>query len=212
MTFMDEDSKWRLLSVVILLCGACQSTPPGGNPNPNPDSEPATLTIGASTVSIGNQILNGPIPGCADAAELINQSVALPEMPITLDAQGIFDRIDTSASAASYTFSVRPVNPFNCESTRLPSLPAITIDFGFTYSGDFSRVDPICINASVLNLSSFSVTGTPIDALIRPFFRGVLWGEIDKQIADRMHGLLNGGARPSGAAVRCSNWVDQSTL
>ena len=194
------------VTTVIALISACP------NPRPTPNTNPGTFTIAAGTFNPPNLILNGPIPGCADAAELVGQTVVLPAMPFILDAQGIVDRVDTSAGSATYTYSIRPVNPFDCSSTRLPASPPTTITFGFNYSGDFSRTDPLCMNASTVALTGFSVTGTPIDALIEPIFHGILWLRLDNLVADGLHPLHIGGSRPADADPRCSNWVDQTTL
>lgn len=191
---------------VVLLISACP------DPRPAPNTTPGTFTIGNGTFQPANQILDGPLPGCADAIELVQQVAVLPSMPLILNAQGIIDRVDTSATGATYTFALRPVNPIDCSSTTLPSSPLTTVTFGFNYSGDFSRTDPLCMNASTVALTGFSVTNTPVDALIEPFFTGILWLELDGRVADGLHPVFVGGTRPAAADPRCDNWVDQTTL
>lgn len=194
-----------LLSVVVAMPG-CQNT------RPAPSTSPGSFTVGGSTFSPANLILNGPVPGCADAIELVNQTAVLPPMPLTLDAQNVFDRVDTSATGATYTFALRPVNPINCASTTLPASPPITVTFGFNYSGDFSRVNPLCMNASTLAMTGFNVSGTPVDALIEPAFREVLWRQLDEQVTSSLQPIINGGEWPDNTNPRCGNWVDQTTL
>ena len=194
-----------VLLTSLLVAGACG--PAGGVP-PSGSSAPTTTNVPGSNASLPNRLIDGPVPGCVDAFELVNQRLLLPPMTLTFDAGGIIDRIGINATGVSYTFSMRPVNPLDCTSTSLPFSPPLTILFDFTYLGDFSRTDPFCMNGSRLTLTGFTVTGTPLDSLISIAAHGVIWVEIDRVVVERMDALLGNGTFPANGDPRCSSWAE----
>ena len=151
--------------------------------------------------------MDGPLPGCVDAFELVNQTLTLPAMPITFDPGGVIDRIATSAAGVTYTFALRPVQPIDCSPTTLPASPTTSVSFDFTYLGDFTRTDPFCMNGSRLTLTGFTITGTPLDSVISIAAHGLIWVEIDRALVSRLDALLGNGTFGAGADPRCSNWA-----
>ncbi len=175
-------------------------------------STESTVSIGEEIRNLPDQVVDGDIPGCADAVELINQQLVLPGLNITFDVGNIIDRTGAVVEGATYSYSTRAVNPLDCSSTSLPEVPMPTISFGFNYLGDFSRFSPLCMNASTIDLTEFSITGTPLDLLLEGSVTETIWLEVDRSIAATLHPLLIGGAYPDPATPRCRNWVDLSTL
>jgi hypothetical protein len=193
-----------LATVAMLGCPNRPAPAPAG---------PGAFDVPAGTTPIPNRVVNGPVPGCIDAFELVGQTLSLPASTLTFDVGGIIDRIGITIPArATYAYSTRPVSPVDCSSTTLPALAMPTVTFGLNYLGDFSRVDPLCMNASNTVLTSFSVTGTPADALVEGIALDEIWRQTDRTAAARLHTLHNGGAFPATASPQCANWVDLATL
>ncbi len=171
-----------------------------------------SANIGGGVRDLPDQIIDGDIPGCVDAIELINQQIVLPDQNITFDVGNVIDRIGVVVEGATYSYSTRVVNPVGCSSTNLPEIPMPTISFGFNYLGDFSRFTTLCMNASTIEFTDFSMSETPLDLLIEGSVNENIWFEVDRSIASVLHSLLIGGPYPDTANPRCGNWVDLLTL
>jgi hypothetical protein len=198
--------RFMMLICLLVLLAGCQS-----RPDPAPSGAGSVAVPGAPT-TLEDQIVDGPVPGCVDAVEMVGQTLTLP-MTLILDAGGVIDRVGIVAVGGTYVFSTRPVNPFNCASLpEVPSVGPITVNFGFNYLGDFSRVNPLCINGSSIDFTAFSVTGSPLDLLVENAAREQIWRETDREVAERFHGMLNGTPFPATASARCVNWIDLATL
>lgn len=200
--------KKLFLLCVVVFAVSCRPTP---TPTPTPSTS-GTMDSAASTSNLPNRLNDGPLPGCVDAFELVSQTLSLPPLQVTLDAEGIIDRVGVVTSGASYKFSVRPVRPITCKSSNLPPSKIFEVTFGFNYLGDYSRNDPLCINGSSIEFTNFEVSGMPFDKLIEKVARNMVWQQVDFEIAKIMHPLLIGGTYPVGANPRCGNWIDLSTL
>ena len=195
-----------LFVLMMMVLFACE------RPDPTAPT-PGTVTVPPGNTALPNRVADGPIPGCVDALELVAQTLTMPALQVTFDAGGIIDRVGAVATGAVYAFSTRPVNPVDCSSIpEAPVLAMPSVSFGFNYLGDFTRVDPVCMNASSLELTAFSVTGTPLDAAIEPIAYESIWIEVDRAIDGFMQSFLNGTALPATANPRCDNWVDLATL
>ncbi len=192
-------------SVLVLgLLLVIQACTPRVSPTP---ASTGTFTIPASTTSLPNSVVNGPLPGCVDAFELVSQTLALPPTHLTLNPGEFVDRVGLVTTGAVYTFSTRPVNPTNCAPTTMPTSPATIITFGFNYLGDFSRLNPVCINGSKLDLTGFVITGTIADAFVEPIAKPAIWTRIDFAVAAREEGIVNTRTLPALANPRCAGWV-----
>ncbi len=196
--------KYFTLVLIALITISC-------TPRPAPTT-PDTITADADARGLPNRIINGPLPGCGDAFELVDQTLMIPQQEITLDVENIVDRVGVVVRGATYSYATRPVNPFNCDSTTLPAIPMPSVAFGFNYLGDYTRRNPLCMNASSITFTGFSITGTALDSLVEGVVRDLIWLEVDCSVAGTFHSLHNGGAFPGTANPRCSNWVDLTTL
>jgi len=203
------DIKLLTLSITLFSITACDPD------NNRPDSIPATdntVIIERITISPANQIINSDLPGCVDAIELINQSITIPSFDLSFDVDGIIDRVSTVVPTATFSFSVRPVDPITCSPTTLPGIPSPTITLGFNYLADITRNAAICVNASSIVFTQFNVTGTPLDALVEEQAKQTTWNTMDSTIVSRLQPLMGSGARPAGTPARCSNWIDIAEL
>jgi len=210
------DIKLLVLCITFFSIAACDpgnsrpSTTPAGN---NTDTNAGTpITTTGTIITPENQIINGDFPGCADAIELVNQTVTIPSLELSFDVDGIIDRIGTVVPSATYTFSIRPVNPLNCDSTTLPALQSPTITLGLNYLADITRNTAICVNASSTVFTQFTITGTPLDSIVEEHAKQTVWNLMDSTIVTRLQPLIGSGVRPNGAAVRCNNWIDIAEL
>lgn len=197
--------KYITFVLIVLFFTGCE------RPTPTP-ATPGTTNTPGSTETLPDRIVNGLVPGCVDAFELVEQVLTLPEQQITFDVGNIIDRVGVVVEGATYSFSTRPVNPVTCGSTTLPAVAIPMITFGFNYLGDFTRVDPLCMNASIIEFSEFSISGTPLDTLVEGIVKEEIWTKVDNTVIEPIHSLINGSAFPGGANPRCNNWVDLSTL
>lgn len=195
-----------VLLLVVLIFTGCQN-----RPAPAPET-PDTINVAGNAQALPDRVIDGPIPGCFDAFEVVGQLLTLPGQALTFDVGGVMDRVGIVVTGATYSYSTRPVNSVTCEPTTLPELPLPAISFGFNYLGDFTRVTPLCMNASHTDFTEFSITGTPLDLLMEGVSKDLIWLEVDRSVAGTLHSLLNGGAFPAAADPRCNNWVDLTTL
>lgn len=191
---------------IALIIAAC--TP---KPQPTPDTL-GTMSSPGVTTNLPNRIVDGPLPGCADAFELRDQTLVLPPLQVTFDAGNIIDRVGVVTSGATYTYSIRPVKPISCNTTSLPPLKMPTVTFGFNYLGDYSKNNPLCINGSSIEFTNFTISGTPLDKIVERIAHEMVWKEVDLQVVKILHPFFIGGSVPVSASPRCSNWVDLSTL
>ncbi len=198
----------RNLIIVIAAIFAVACTP---RPAPT-ESSSGTMDVPGSESNLQNKVVDGPLPGCADAFELVGQTLTLNKLQVTLDAEGIIDRVGVVTTGAKYKFSTRPVNPVNCRPSRLPVLEMPEVTFGFNYLGDFTRNNPLCINGSSIEFTSFEITGTPIDKVVEKSAKDTVWEQVDLEVAKILQPLLIGGSFPAAGRYRCSNWIDLSTL
>ena len=194
-----------VLLLVVLIFAGCQN-----RPAPAPETA-GTINVAGNAQALPDRVIDGPIPGCTDAVELVGQLLTLPGQALTFDVGGVIDRVGIVVTGATYSYSTRLVNPVTCESTT-PELPLPAISFGFNYLGDFTRATSLCMNASHTDFTEFSITGTPLDILVEGASKELIWLEVDRSVAGTLHSLLNGGVFPATADPRCNNWVDLTTL
>lgn len=185
-------------SLLFWNCDRQRPAPGGGNPSIPPFT--STSPLPNTPIRPGGTVC---VPGSVD---LVRQTNTMT-LALTLDAGGFIDVVAITATGGTYTFFIQNLMP-DCTAPLGPPLGPITVTYGFNYAGSFSRGQAICVNASRMSFTSFSVSGIALlDNVVEDSIKDTIHRRVDFELADRMNRLLNGTALPATAAARCTNWI-----
>ena len=196
---------FRILSIVVLYgllifssCTRPRPAPGGGDPSIPPFT---------SNESLPDTVLRpDPVNCLPGSIKLINQRNTMT-LALTLDPGGFVDVTAVTATNGTYLFRIQNLQP-DCSSPLGPPIGPIAIQYGFNYAGSFTRGDEICIDASRLSFTSFTVSGiAALDNVLEDYIKDKIHRRTDFEMADRMNRLLNGSPLPADDDARCSNWI-----
>lgn len=171
---------------------------------------------GGGTPTIPPFISTGPLPNTPirpggsfclpSSVDLVSQTNTMT-LAMTLDAGGFIDVVAITATSGTYTFFIQNLMP-DCSAPLGSRIGPITVTYGFNYAGSFFRGQAICIDASRLTFTAFSVSGIAVlDNIIAGALKDNIHRRVDFELANRMNSLLNGGPLPGNAVARCNNWI-----